>query len=79
MIDVFKILKNTKVEGPGERFCIWVQGCKKHCPGCWARETWEFGIGKKYSVDDILKQIKSISLRSFSISRLFLDFSSSSV
>ena len=59
MIDVFKILKNTKVEGPGERFCIWVQGCKKHCPGCWARETWEFGIGKKYSVDDILKQIKS--------------------
>ena len=28
MIDVYKILKNTNVEGPGTRFCIWTQGCK---------------------------------------------------
>jgi anaerobic ribonucleoside-triphosphate reductase activating protein len=58
MIDVFKILKNTQVEGPGNRFCIWVQGCKKHCPDCWAKDTWEFGVGKKYSVDDLFLQIK---------------------
>ena len=29
MADIYKILKNTTVEGPGVRFCIWVQGCKK--------------------------------------------------
>lgn len=58
MLDVFKILKNTQVEGPENRFCIWVQGCKKHCDGCWAKNTWEFGIGTKYSVNDLFKQIK---------------------
>jgi len=58
MIDVYKILKNTTVEGPGKRFCIWIQGCKKHCKGCWAKETWEFGTGQKYSVDDLFLLIK---------------------
>lgn len=24
----------TESEGPGKRFAIWVQGCKKRCPGC---------------------------------------------
>lgn len=58
MIEVFKILKNTQVEGPGNRFCIWVQGCKKHCPDCWAKDTWEFGVGTKYSVEELFLQIK---------------------
>lgn len=58
MIDVFKILKNTQVEGPGNRFCIWVQGCKRHCKGCWAKDTWEFGVGTKYSVEELFSQIK---------------------
>ena len=60
MIDVFKILKNTQVEGPGNRFCIWVQGCKRHCKGCWAKDTWEFGVGTKYSVEELFSQIKEI-------------------
>lgn len=59
MLDVYKIISNTTVEGPGDRFCIWVQGCKKHCDGCWAKETWDFGIGKKYSVEAIFEMIKS--------------------
>lgn len=60
MIDVFKILKNTQVEGPGNRFCIWVQGCNKHCKGCWAKDTWEFGVGTKYSVEELFFQIKEV-------------------
>lgn len=59
MIDVYKILENTTVEGPGNRFCIWVQGCKKHCPHCWAKETWAFGIGQKYRITDLFSMIKN--------------------
>ncbi len=59
MLNVYKILEITKVEGPGLRFCIWVQGCKKHCPGCFAKETWDFGKGKHYTVDEIMSQIQS--------------------
>ena len=60
MVNVFKLLKNTQVEGPGKRFFIWVQGCKKHCPNCWAKDTWEFGVGKEYSVDDLFYQINEV-------------------
>ena len=59
MLNLYKIIKNTKVEGPGNRYCIWVQGCKKHCPGCWAKDTWTFGVGSNYSVNDLFEQIKS--------------------
>ncbi len=59
MLDIYKIISHTTVEGPGERFCIWFQGCKKHCLGCWAKDTWSFGIGQKYFVEDLFEMIKS--------------------
>lgn len=59
MLDLYKIIPQTEVEGPNKRFCIWVQGCKKHCAGCWAKETWEFGIGKNYSVEELFQLIKA--------------------
>lgn len=34
MLYINHIEKETKVLGPGKRYVIWVQGCKKHCPGC---------------------------------------------
>ena len=56
---IYKILKNTTVEGPGQRFCIWVQGCKKHCKGCFAKETWDFESGEIYSVKELYNLIKA--------------------
>ena len=54
---VHHILKNTKVEGPYTRYCIWFQGCSKHCKGCWAKATWDFKKGIKYNTDDIIQDI----------------------
>lgn len=59
MINVYKILPKTTVEGPGTRFCIWVQGCSRHCDGCWAKETWDFKSGVKYSTEELFELIKS--------------------
>ena len=56
---IYKIIKNTSVEGPGKRFCIWVQGCSRHCRGCFAKETWDFSAGKEYNVQNIYAMIKS--------------------
>lgn len=54
---VFNILKNTKVEGPGRRYCIWVQGCSRHCKGCQAVHTWSHSGGKLLEVSDIISDI----------------------
>ena len=54
---VFNIIKNTKVEGPGNRYCIWVQGCSRHCKGCQAVHTWAHDKGELYSVEDIIEDI----------------------
>ena len=56
-IRVYKILKNTSVEGPGKRYCIWFQGCSKHCKGCWAKATWPKSKGIEYDTENILKDI----------------------
>lgn len=58
-VRIYKILKRTKVEGPKTRFCIWFQGCSKHCKGCWAIQTWDKNGGIEYKVEDILEDIKN--------------------
>lgn len=57
-IRVYRILRNTKVEGPGIRFCLWVQGCPIQCDGCFAKETWSFDGGQLFNVDEIFSMIK---------------------
>lgn len=56
---VYKIVKNTTVEGPGNRFCIWVQGCSRHCEGCFATETWDFLGGQEYDIKTLFEMIVS--------------------
>ncbi|MBP7212051.1 radical SAM protein [bacterium] len=58
-INVYKIIEQTEVEGPGKRFCLWVQGCSIHCEGCWATETWDKDKGDKYTVEKIFDKIKA--------------------
>ena len=56
-VRVHKILKKTKVEGPGTRYCIWFQGCSHCCKGCWAKATWAPDSGKELDAEGILKDI----------------------
>ncbi len=54
---VYRFLPETKVEGPGKRACIWVQGCPIRCPGCFAPDTWEMEGGREYEIDDLAARI----------------------
>lgn len=36
---IHSILEGTRVNGPGYRLGIWVQGCRRNCPGCFNREA----------------------------------------
>ena len=36
----------VRVLGPGLRYCLWVQGCARRCPGCVAQEAWDMRAGK---------------------------------
>ncbi len=47
----------SRVEGPGARFAIWVQGCTIQCKDCWNSHLWTFKGGNQYEVDNILNII----------------------
>jgi len=40
LLNVAQMIPHSAVNGPGERFVLWVQGCSLHCPGCWNPATW---------------------------------------
>ena len=55
-----RILKRTLAEGPGLRFCIWVQGCPHRCEDCFSRETWDKNGGYESSADEIIAQLAEV-------------------
>ena len=46
-----KIRKMDISNGTGVRVSIFVQGCHFHCEGCFNPETWDFKLGKEYTLD----------------------------
>ena len=34
LLNLARVIDCTWAEGPGLRFCLWVQGCVRSCPGC---------------------------------------------
>ena len=41
MIRIARIVENSRVDGPGLRTTLFVQGCSIHCPGCQNRNLWD--------------------------------------
>jgi anaerobic ribonucleoside-triphosphate reductase activating protein len=59
---VHRVLPFTKAEGPGKRFCLWVQGCPIQCKGCGVPWTWSDQGGELIGIDELFTQIeKSVS------------------
>jgi anaerobic ribonucleoside-triphosphate reductase activating protein len=56
-INIHAIIPTTTVNGPGQRFGIWVQGCHHHCKGCFNPETHNPEDGTLISIENLYQQI----------------------
>ena len=52
-LNLARTLTRSAVNGPGERFVLWVQGCPLACRGCWNPDTWAFTRRDLRSVDEL--------------------------
>ena len=46
-----KVRKMDISNGPGVRVSVFFQGCMFHCKSCFNSETWDFNLGKEYTLD----------------------------
>jgi len=59
----------SKVNGPGTRFTLWVQGCSRHCVGCFNPDTWPTsGSGTYMSVEEIISYIPAQGIDGITVS-----------
>ena len=56
-INLNRLMDCTEAEGPGKRFCLWVQGCLRHCPGCCNQEMQELVPHIIISLDELCSSI----------------------
>lgn len=68
---IARLLAPVHALGPGERICLWTQGCKKRCNGCIAPELQPFignDIEENVLSQMILRVAKSKSFSALTIS-----------
>ena len=50
-----RIVTNVKTLGPGNRLCIWVNGCKRGCKGCVSKELQPVMLETEGKIEDFLE------------------------
>jgi anaerobic ribonucleoside-triphosphate reductase activating protein len=58
-LDLYGMVNDSIVDGPGLRFSVFVQGCPHNCPGCQNPDSHAFGVGTETDTSEILERIKS--------------------
>ena len=54
-------IKNYDIaNGSGVRVSLFVSGCRRHCPGCFSPETWDFDYGEKFTLETEKQIIDSL-------------------
>ena len=58
-LNIMGYVDESEVNGPGYRAVVWVQGCKRECPGCFNSESWSFETNKLIAIEELANQILS--------------------
>lgn len=56
---------NDTANGPGICVSIWLQGCDKHCKGCFNPQTWDFDGGKPFGEAEMQQLLQGIAANGF--------------
>ncbi|MCW6035731.1 radical SAM protein [Spirulina subsalsa FACHB-351] len=56
-LNIMGYVDESQVNGPGIRAVVWVQGCKRECPGCFNPASWSFEINQLVAVETLAEQI----------------------
>ena len=59
-VSLARIYYPVRVLGPGSRVGIWLNGCRKKCPGCVSPEMQTYDPAKEVYVQDILRMVSKI-------------------
>jgi len=57
ILRVHRFLPLTRTEGPGERACLWVQGCPIRCKGCAVPWSWPDEGGEEVPASELALRI----------------------
>jgi anaerobic ribonucleoside-triphosphate reductase activating protein len=58
-LNIMGYVDGSKVNGPGSRAVVWVQGCLRECPGCFNPASWSFEINQSIAIDELADKIIS--------------------
>ncbi len=67
-MQIERIISGITTLGPGERLCIWVNGCKKNCVECVSPRLKEFNSNNDQDVIALLNQFDLSSIDGVTIS-----------
>jgi len=57
VLNIYNIETSNYVNGNGNRYVLWLQGCDLGCVGCWNQQTWSFEDRIVKSVNEIFQEI----------------------
>lgn len=55
-IRIAQTVRNVAVLGPYSRFGLWVQGCRRNCPGCVSPDTHSLSGGYEKEVGELAEE-----------------------
>lgn len=56
-LNIMGYIDESKVNGPGCRGVVWVQGCTKGCSGCFNPDSWFFDVNQLISIEELANKI----------------------